>query len=234
MSKQKILTAVALATALVSGSSLALAAPTTAAAAATTAAPSSAAMHDFAKMSTQGHAAYADLTQARFAIFNGHPERASKLIGQASQALQKANKDNTAFTAAESDLHMAPSSPEQQATAPKDATPLSWLPVDGQMLVADDYVATPAKKAAVAEANSHLKKGDRAAAMNSLKLADVDVTYTAALLPLKQTVSSVKEADGLLTAQKYYEANQVLNKVQSSVRVVIMDDNMQPKTSAKK
>lgn len=226
MSQQKFLTAVALAAALASGTSLALAAPTDA--------PSAVALHDFSKMSTQGHAAYADLTQARFAIFNGHPERASKLVGEAGHALQKASKDNTAFTAAESDLHLAPSGHGQQAAAPKDATPLSWLPVDGQMLVADDYVATPAKKAAVAEANGHLKKGDRAAAMNNLKLADVNVTYTTALLPLKSTIANVKEADGLLTAQKYYEANQVLNKVEDSVRVVLLDEDTSMKPGAKK
>ncbi len=225
MSQQKIFTAVALAAALASGTSLALAAPTDTA--------SAVAMHDFSKMSAQGHSAYADLAQARFAIFNGHPERATKLVGEAGRALQKASKDNTAFTAAESDLRLAPSGDGKQAAVAKDTTPISWLPVNGRMLVADDYVATPAKKAAVAEANGHLKKGDRAAAVNNLKLADVDVTFTTALLPLKQTISDVKEADGLLTAQKYYEANQVLNKVEDNVRVVMLDDSMPIKSGAK-
>ena len=228
MSNKNVFTAIALATALASGGSLALAAPVTAA-------PAAVAAHDVGKMAAQGQATYLDVMQARLAILNGRPQQAARLLDQANQALQKASKDNTALVAAESQLPLVQSGQEPSASASADATPVSWLPVDASMFVVDDFNAVPAQKAAVASANGHLKKGERAAAMKALKLADIDVSYTAALVPLKATMTDVQVADGLLTAHKYVEANQVLGKIQKSVRVVMLDNDLKivPATAAK-
>lgn len=224
MPRNQTIKAVALAVALASGGSVAFAASSSA--------PSTAAVRDMTQMTTQGNKAYANVLEARLALFNGQPELATKLVRSSETALQKASKDNTAFIAAESELQMAPAGAGQAAPASKDTAAVAWLPVDASMTLMEDFSASPTKKAAVAAANDHLKKGDHAAAIKALKLADVNVSYSTALLPLKQTMADVQAADGLLTANKFYEANQTLRKVEQSVRVVVLDDNLVPKRSA--
>lgn len=223
MFNRKILSAVALAAALATGASLAVAAHGT---------PETAAVASMGKLSSQGHIAFEDVAMARLAIFNGHPQEAKKLVRDAQQALKKAEADNTAFTAAEADLRPV-SAQNSASAAPKGTTPLAWLPVDGRIALTEDYTATPAKKAATAAANEHLKKGNRDEAIKTLKLADINVAYTAALVPLKQTVVDVEKAAGLLSLEKYYEADQTLRQVEESMRFVWVDENMPMKTSAK-
>ncbi len=86
------------------------------------------------------------------------------------------------------------------------------------MTVTDDFAAKPSQAKAVASANEQLKSGKPGAAMKVLKLADVNVSYTMAVVPLRQTIADVDKAAGLLSMDKYYEANQTLKQVQDSVR----------------
>lgn len=179
-------------------------------------APVSAA-NDMGKLSTQGSQAFEEIQQARLAIFSGHPAEATKLIRNAQQSMKAAQVDNTAFMKAEADLKTPPSM-TYQSSSTKNRTPVSWLPVGADVTVTDDFAAKPSQAKAMASANEQLKKGKPGAAMHVLKLADVNVSYTMAVVPLKQTVADVDKAAGLLSAEKYYEANQTLKQVQDSVR----------------
>ena len=103
------------------------------------------------------------------------------------------------------------------------ATPKAWLPVDGEISVNEDFSQNPAKAAAVADANKSLAKGDRQGAMAKLKLAQVDLDYVAAVVPLNQTINDVHQAATLVDSGKFYEASQQLRQVQDSTRYDSID-----------
>jgi len=96
--------------------------------------------------------------------------------------------------------------------------PIAWVPVDGAITINEDYTANPAKTAAVSDANKSLKSGDRKGAIEKLKLADMNIDVTLAVIPLEQTIKSVHQATELINNGKYYEASQVLRLAQDSER----------------
>lgn len=174
------------------------------------------AARDFMKLSTDGGVAFRALHLARIAIFEADPVAAKRLIADARAALAKAKVDSTAFMKAEADLK----APKELAAAPPAAAgpAVAWLPIDGQLTLGEDFVATPAKAAAVAEANQHLEKGQRKEAVEKLKLADVNVTFAMALAPLDKTIAEVDMAARLMDEGKYYEANAAMKKAEDGVR----------------
>lgn len=179
--------------------------------------PSATPVSDMGRLSAKGSQAFDEIQQARFAIFSGRPAQAKKLVKEAQESMTAAQADNTAFLKAESDLKTPPSM-AYQSTVTKSTTPVSWLPVGADVTVIDDFAAKPSQAKAVASANEQLKSGKPDAAMKVLKLADVDVSYTMAVVPLKQTIADVDKAASLLSMDKYYEANQTLKQIQDSVR----------------
>jgi hypothetical protein len=101
--------------------------------------------------------------------------------------------------------------------------PIVWLPIDGVITINEDFTANPTKTAAVAEANKHLKNGDRKGAMEKLKLADLNVDVTLAVIPLEQTIHNTHAAAALINDGRYYEASQVLRQVQGNLRFDVTD-----------
>jgi len=189
---------------------------------------------DFRKLSADGSNAFQDLTLTRLAIFDGRVDDAKKYIKQAETAFDRAKTDKAVFTKAEADLRppSAKTAPSNQtvgaappATNPTDSKstdqlkkPIAWLPVGGAISINEDFTGNPAKTAAVAEANKHLKNGDRNEALEKLKLADVDIDVTLAVVPLEQTIDDVHQAASLINDGKYYEASQQLNQAQNGER----------------
>jgi hypothetical protein len=174
-------------------------------------------MSDMGRLSAKGSQAFDEIQQARLAIFSGRPAQATRLVKEAQMSMKAAQTDNTAFLKAESDLKTPPSMTYQSSSA-KSTTPVSWLPVSADVTVTDDFASKPSQVKAVASANEQLKGGKPGAAMKVLKLADVNVSYTMAVVPLRQTIADVDKAAGLLSMDKYYEANQTLRQIQDSVR----------------
>jgi hypothetical protein len=186
------------------------------------------AVHDFRKLSIEGHKAIGDIAQARFAIFDGKPERAIQLIRHAQGALKLAHNDHTSFVKAEAEIKSPPGAPVPPA--PPNTKPIAWLPVDGSIVLDDDYKAMPPEKIkALGKANQQLKKGDHAGARETLRLADVNVIDTVALMPLDETITRVDTTAGLLATGKYYEASQVLRQIEQSVRYGSLDFEAKPK-----
>ena len=177
------------------------------------------AARDFMKLSADGAVAFRALHMARIAIFEADPVVAKKLLADTRAALAKAKVDSTAFVKAEAELK-APKGMNVPAAAPAAASgpAVAWLPIDGQLTLGEDFVATPVKAAAVAEANKHLEKGQRKEAIEKLKLADVNVVFTMALAPLDRTMADVDMAAKLMDEGKYYEANAAMKKAEDGVR----------------
>ncbi|KQT79991.1 hypothetical protein ASG51_05115 [Methylobacterium sp. Leaf465] len=109
------------------------------------------------------------------------------------------------------------------AEAKASTQPTAWLPVDGQLTLGEDFVATPTKAAAVATANKSLEKGDRKSAIDQLKLAGVDMNFVLAVVPLNQTTTDVDQAASLIGQGKYYEGNALLKKVEDGVRFDVVN-----------
>lgn len=154
-------------------------------------------------VSNDGFKAERELGAARIAIFQGNTDAAKTLVKDAQADLkvvaQQAPKDfpNGAPTA------------DGKGTGNADV-----IPIDGQMVVADNMVLTPDKAAKVKEANEHLKTGDTGKAMDTLKQGAIDVAFTRVLMPIKETDVHADAAASLLDEGKYYEANLALKAAQ--------------------
>lgn len=192
---------------------------------------------DIGRLSKDGAQGFRDLQLTRIAIFEADPAQAKAMIGKAQAAFAKAKTDDAVFTKAEADLK-TPTDVTGKATAPAkaDAKPASkeqvaWVPVDAQLTLGDDFVATPAKASAVTEANRNLAQGDQKGALEKLKLAHVDVNFTMAVLPLNKTLSDVDQAASLIGQGKYYEANAILKTAQDAMRFDVIDAVAVPQTA---
>lgn len=208
---------------------------------------------DIGKVSTDGIDAFRDVHLARLAIYEAKPDQARMFVSHAQSALGKAKSDSAAFTKAEADLKppagVATAStmagndgaqgqangkdvkqPDAQKTASTE--PVTWLPVDAQLVLADDFVARNKDQSkAVDEANQHLQKGDRKGAIDRLKLAGVEVDFTMAVVPLAKTTQEVDNAAKLIADGKYYEANAALKQVEDGVRFDVIDATAVPKVA---
>lgn len=190
---------------------------------------------DVGKLSKDGAQGFRDLQLTRLAIFEANPGQAKDMIAKAQAAFAKAKTDDAVFTKAEADLKSPADMATHKATAPSDkadakadAKPASkeqvaWVPVDAQLTLGDDFVATPAKASAVTEANKNLAQGDQKGALEKLKLAHVDVNFTMAVLPLNKTITDVDQAATLINQGKYYEANAALKSAQDNMRFDVID-----------
>jgi hypothetical protein len=179
---------------------------------------------DFGKLSVQGANAYRDIQLARLAIFNAEPADAKKEIKDAKTAIEKAQNDDAIFVEAESELRV-PSKVTQ------NTKPVAWLPVEGEMVVDENYVASPQNSAALADANKSVKQGDRKGAMDKLKLAGTNVDLTVAVVPLAKTMADINQAADFISADKYYQANDVLMQAENGVRFDIADTSLVPAKS---
>jgi hypothetical protein len=186
---------------------------------------------DVGKLSKDGAQGYRDLQLTRLAIFEANPAQAKDMIAKAQAAFAKAKTDDAQFTKAEADLKtpadLAGHKGTMQAATP-EAKPgskeqVAWVPVDAQLTLGDDFVATPEKASAVTDANKNLAHGDQKGALEKLKLAHVDVDFTMAVLPLNKTISDVDQAATLINQGKYYEANAILKTAQDAVRFDVID-----------
>jgi hypothetical protein len=172
---------------------------------------------DFGKLSKDGMKAFRDIREARLAIFDGKTDAAKTEIGEAQAALQKAKSDDSIFTKAESELK-TPAGMTLKSGKAASTQAVAWLPVGGAMALDEDYAASPSKAQGVAKADTQLKQGDRKSAMETLRLADIDVDFIAELAPLQTTLDGVDHAMQLADAGHFFQANQALKTVEDGVR----------------
>jgi YfdX protein len=234
--------AVALATTAMLGSGVALAAeqPNAGSAAGATQpmAATQNANKELGKLSADGRKAFQEVRLARLAIFDGQTDQAKKYADEAKASITKAKTDDTAFMKAEAALKPPAGVSQRSATEGagdkpmQSTTPTAWLPVDGGLTLGEDFVATPAKAAGVAKANDQLKKGDHKQAMETLKLAEINVALVMEVAPLDKTISAIDTAAQLIDSGKYYEGNQALKGVEEGIRYDVADANSGPEKAS--
>lgn len=152
------------------------------------------------RLSDEGSNAARTISLARVAIFDGQPQEAKKLVGQAKIALVAAAKD-VGKLAIKTSKHA-------------DMGPM--VPIDARVTMVDAYTMTPEKKVQIDKANEHLNQGETKKALEVLRPIDVQLTLTSMFMPLNPTTKAVDQAETLLADNKYYEANLALKKAEDS------------------
>jgi len=189
---------------------------------------------DLGRLSIDGASAFRDIHLARLAIFEGKTDEAAKLVADAQTSLGKAKGDDTAFMKAESEFHTSVQAAAKTPGNPaKMTTPVAWIPIDGDLVLGETFQATPEKAAAVVTARKGLEKGDSAKALESIRLAAIDVDYTMAVAPLEKSIADIDDANKLMTSHDYYGASQSLRQAEAGVRYDEFDDVANVKGQAK-
>lgn len=153
------------------------------------------------KTSDAALTALRDVRAARLAIFNGNTAQADKLTKAALHEMD---------TAVAKDHGLAVTLPNQKAGP-------SYIPIDVSVSLADGFVPTPDQTAKIAEANGHMAKGETKAAVEVLRLANIGVQVSAAMVPTTPSVADLTSAAQLIGQGKFYQANLALKKVEDGV-----------------
>ena len=190
------------------------AAPDKPGATATTADKSDSAAQAAMRFSKDGNSAIRDIAAARVAIFNGDPNGAINLVGRAKILVGKAEEEAPTFTVKTSE-----SVAGKYLGASTETATAKWVPIDGELVLADDFVATPEKAAHIKTANEHFKSGKSKEALEELRLGEIAVSYRRVWMPLAPTYKHIEQATKLLGEHKYYEANLALKAVDDNLTV---------------
>lgn len=180
------------------------------------------------KFSEAGHSAMQNIRGARFAIFNGEPKVAIKQMESAKTSLGQAEKEAPTFDTTSTMLVGG-----KVVGTTTDRSQVKNVPVDGRLMLADNFVMTTEKKAHIEKANEHLKKGEHAKAREELRLGEIDVTYARYWMPIEQSRKHLDQAIKLANDGKYYEANLALKAIEDGVTVDSTNLRDVPKTAAK-
>jgi hypothetical protein len=195
---------------------------------ATASAPASAQDHDLMRLSNDGFQAMRAVRSARIAIFNGNPKIAKEMLDKAKVSLHAAAKDAPIFVV---DVKTGVKGEVVNDTVSVDQ--LNLIPIDGQIVLADSFVDSPAKKAHIDKSNQHISKGESKQAIDELKLAEVDATFSRVLMPLQSTTRLVDDAAKLVTDEKFYQANLALKAAEDGLRFDSVALSEAPKKAAK-
>ncbi|WP_116134966.1 YfdX family protein [Tropicimonas sp. IMCC34043] len=143
-----------------------------------------------------------DVRAARLAIYNGEVDQAKSMTEKAASALQMARNDASSISVQTA-----------KATEAGDA----YLPFDTSISFAEGFQPTADKAGKIQEANQQLASGDQQKAVETLRLADVDIVVNAALLPVNASLEHVDAAAKLIADGSYYQANLALKAVEDAV-----------------
>jgi YfdX protein len=169
---------------------------------------------DWMKFSQNGNDAIREIAAARVAIFDGDPKLASDMITKAKASFAKAELEAPTFT-----VKATESVQGKELGTTSDTAKAAMVPVDGQLVVADDFVSTPEKQARIAKANEHFKNGEQKEGLEELRLGEVEVMYNRVWMPLASASAHIEQAIKLMNDQKYYEANLALKAIDDSLTV---------------
>ncbi|MEO8053439.1 MAG: YfdX family protein [Acidobacteriota bacterium] len=174
-----------------------------------TAAKSTPEVSALTRFSNEGKSFVDSVRSARISIFDGDPKMAMDLMNKAKASLQAATKDAPSFNVKTTTSVQGKVVGIEQAT-----TTAAMVPVDGQMVVSDDYSVTPEKQAHISKANEHLKKGEAKEAAEEFRLAQIDIGFNRMWIPLAASEKHLEDAVKLANAGKYYEANLALKAIE--------------------
>jgi hypothetical protein len=166
------------------------------------------------KVSREAGTAMRDVRFARVAIFDGQPEVGEKLLDSAKKNLVTTEKNAPELVVTvKSEQKVG----DKTVATHKATQTTDFVPIDAQLGLSEDFVPSPEKQTKIKEANEHLKKGESAKAIEVLRAADIGVSVTRVLMPLKATLTHVDKAIALIKEHKYYEANLALKAAEDGL-----------------
>jgi predicted negative regulator of RcsB-dependent stress response len=139
---------------------------------------------------------------ARLAIFNGQTDDAIKYAAAAEQEFAAVEK--------------ASSTHEIMATSATGETD-AYVPFDMSVGLAEGFVPSEEMAGSLREASQQFEQGNQKNAVEVLRLANIEITVNAGLLPAKSSLAHIQGAIKLLGEKKYYEANLALKALEDSV-----------------
>ncbi|GAB4360158.1 MAG: YfdX family protein [Methylohalobius crimeensis] len=163
------------------------------------------------KVSKEGRSAMREVRWARVAIFDGQPKEGEKMLERAEKNLAKLEKQapELVVTIKTKEKIGGKTVDRKKMTETSDL-----VPIDAGLELSEDFVTTPEKQKKIEQANKHLKKGETDKAIEALREADIGISISRVLLPVKGTIKHVDKAMDLIKAHKYYEANLALKAVE--------------------
>ncbi|WP_460275156.1 YfdX family protein [Celeribacter sp. ULVN23_4] len=139
---------------------------------------------------------------ARIALFEGDTDLAKSLTGAAVDEFTGAQK-----TAADIEI-------KSDQTKDKDDM---YVPFETSVSLAEGFMPTDANKEDMSKAGKHLAQGDQQKALEVLKLAKVDIDYTALMVPINGSVNNIQQASDQIAKGDYYAANLSLKAIEDSI-----------------
>jgi hypothetical protein len=101
----------------------------------------------------------------------------------------------------------------------------------------DNYVVSTTNASHVKKANEHLHHGMSKEAIEELRLADIEVSFSRVMMPLSGTMAKVAQAMTQIQEHQYYEANLTLKSAEHALSVdtisIIESPKMKPTKKAK-
>ncbi len=166
------------------------------------------------KVSKEGREAMQGLRWARVAIFDGQLKQAKEMLDQSKKLLSAVEKQvpELVVTVKATETVDGKTVNSEKATVTNDL-----IPIDASLVLAEDFVATPEKGEKIKKANEHLKKQETSKAVEVLREADIGLSISRVLMPVKATSTHVDKAIELIGEQKYYEANLALKAAEDGL-----------------
>ena len=151
---------------------------------------------DATRVAKDGYAVVRAMHAARVAIFNGEPDMAKKALTDAKALIEKTKAD------------------EMVAGMKGDL-----IPIDGSLALTDTFVASPECTRCIDKANELFTAGDKAQALQELRLGKIDVDFSRILMPIAATEEQLTKAINFANDGKYYECNLALKAAEDGLQL---------------
>jgi len=190
----------------------------------------------FMKLSQEGFWGMRAVKAARIAIFGGNTDLAKKMVDAALKSLKAAAQNDTKYVTETRKANLDAAKKDRTENVLKNTKSGPGpggdrvIPIDVNLAIADNFAVTPEKKAKIAEANQNFKKGKANKAIETLRLASIDVVFQRVLMPVGRTIEHVKLASGLVQQQKFYQANLALKAAEDGLVLDTVNHLIEPTT----
>lgn len=159
-----------------------------------------------------GNNAIHDVREARFAIFDGHPKTAMEYMKKAKASIDIASREAPTF-----DIKTTTTVQGKTLGADEDKLKAGIVPVEGQVVLVDNFVMTPQKMVHISKANEHFKKGEQKQALDELRQGAIDVNFARQWMAIAPARAHLDEAITLTQENKYYEASLALKAIEDGI-----------------
>lgn len=166
--------------------------------------PTYATQKEFLKASDDGLAVLKQVHEARAALYDGKSDEAAKLLDAAASSMSTAKGDMQKLLVAD--------------TKSGSDDPV-LLPVDVQISYGENFVPTDDLQQALSDAGDQIKANQPDQALETLRMASLDMQVVAAMMPMDQAATHLADAQKALSSGDASGAQVALAALEESVTV---------------